>query len=349
MILNKKVLVGKLFLFLVIISVVFLLQRLDNQSLLDADDQILNVSFDTTREFFAQYNEEFSRYWKEKTGRSVRIYQSHGGSGSQARTIIDGNKADVLSLGLAFDVDSVNQNEQIINPNWQSALPNNSAPFTSIVVFMVRKGNPKDIQEWDDLANGNTIVIAPNPKTSGGARWGFLAAYGSFLVEHGYDHSKARDMIKRLYQNIPILDTGSRAATTTFVERGIGDVLITWEAEAYMAIEELGEDELEIIYPSRSILAELPVAVVDSVVDERGTRDLAEEYLKYLYSEQGQKIAAENFFRPNAQETDRGYAFSDNDIQLFTIDELFGGWEKTQKQFFSDGGLFDEIYEMEGK
>ncbi len=305
---------------------------------------LLNVSYDPTRELYQQYNEAFIKYWKEKTGQIVTVQQSHGGSGSQARTVIDGNEADVVTLALAYDIDSINKNKELINKEWQKRLPDNSTPYTSTIVFLVRKDNPKNIKDWDDLVKPGVQVITPNPKTSGGARWNYLAAWGYALKKNNNDREKARGFVRQLYENVPVLDSGARGATTTFVERGLGDVLIAWENEAFLSINELGKDKFEIVVPSISILAEPPVSVVDSVVDRRGTRKAAEAYLQYLYSDEGQEIAAKNYYRPRNQNIEKKYAAQFPKINLFTIDEVFGGWNKAQQEHFSDGGVFDQIY-----
>lgn len=305
---------------------------------------LLNVSYDPTRELYQEYNTAFAKYWKEKTGQEVTIQQSHGGSGSQARTVIDGNEADVVTLALAYDIDSINKNKELINKEWQKRLPNNSTPYTSTIVFLVRKGNPKGIKDWNDLVKPGVQVITPNPKTSGGARWNYLAAWGYALKSNGNDQEKAKEFVKALYKNVPVLDSGARGATTTFVERGLGDVLIAWENEAFLSINELGKDKFEIVVPSISILAEPPVSVVDSVVDKKGTRKIAEAYLEYLYSDEGQEIAAKNYYRPRNEEIAKKYASTFPQINLFTIDEVFGGWTKAQQEHFNDGGVFDQIY-----
>ena len=305
---------------------------------------LLNVSYDPTRELYQAYNEAFIKYWKDKEGQDVTIQQSHGGSGSQARTVIDGNEADVVTLALAYDIDSINSNKELINKEWQKRLPNNSTPYTSTIVFLVRKGNPKGIKDWDDLVKPGIQVITPNPKTSGGARWNYLAAWGYSLKQNNNDQEKAKEFVKALYANVPVLDSGARGATTTFVERGLGDVLIAWENEAFLSINELGKDKFEIVVPSISILAEPPVSVVDSVVDKKGTRKVAEAYLDYLYSDEGQEIAAKNYYRPRNEEIAKKYADQFPQINLFTIDEVFGGWTKTQQEHFNDGGVFDQIY-----
>lgn len=305
--------------------------------------QLLNVSYDPTRELYEQVNQEFAAYWKEETGREIIIKQSHGGSGSQARSVIDGLEADVVTLALAYDIDAIAKHN-LIAEDWADRFDHNSAPYTSTIVFLVRKGNPKKIEDWDDLVKKDVSVITPNPKTSGGARWNYLAAYGYALLKNGHDDEKAKDFVKKLYQNVEVLDTGARGSTTTFVEKGIGDVLIAWENEALLSLKELGEDEVEIVVPSISILAEPSVAVVDQVVDKKGTRKEAEAYLRFLYSEKGQELAAQNFYRPRNQKISAKYADRFPDIQLFTIDELFGGWEQAHKIHFADGGVFDSIY-----
>ena len=305
---------------------------------------LLNVSYDPTRELYEEYNAPFIKHWKGKTGQDVTMQQSHGGSGSQARTVIDGNEADVVTLALAYDIDSINKNKELINTEWQKRLPNNSTPYTSTIVFLVRKDNPKNIKDWDDLVKPGVQVITPNPKTSGGARWNYLAAWGYALKNNNNNQEKAKEFVKALYDNVPVLDSGARGATTTFVERGLGDVLIAWENEAFLSINELGKDKFEIVVPSNSILAEPPVAVVDSVVDKKGTRKIAEAYLEYLYSDEGQEIAAKNYYRPRNETIALKYASQFSQISLFTIDEVFGGWSKAQAEHFNDGGVFDEIY-----
>ncbi|HHV29802.1 sulfate ABC transporter substrate-binding protein [Acetivibrio mesophilus] len=306
---------------------------------------LLNVSYDPTRELYQEYNEAFVKHWKEKTGQDVTVQQSHGGSGSQARTVIDGNEADVVTLALAYDIDSINKNKEILSKDWQKRLPHNSTPYTSTIVFLVRKGNPKNIKDWDDLAKPGVEVITPNPKTSGGARWNYLAAWGYALRKNGNDAEKAKEFVKAIFANVPVLDSGARGSTTTFVERGLGDVLIAWENEAFLSLNELGKDKFEIVVPSVSILAEPPVTVVDSVVDKKGTREVAEAYLEYLYSDEGQEIAAKNYYRPRSEEVIKKYTSQFPEIELFTIDEVFGGWDKAQKEHFDDGGVFDQIYE----
>ena len=305
---------------------------------------LLNVSYDPTRELYADYNKAFAKYWKDKTGDDVIINQSHGGSGKQARAVIDGLDADVVTLALAYDIDAISQKSGLLPRNWQSLLPDNSSPYTSTIVFLVRKGNPKNIQDWDDLAKSGISVITPNPKTSGGARWNFLAAWGYGLKKFNGDESKVKDFVGAIYKNVPVLDSGARGATTTFVERGIGDVLIAWENEAYLAINELGPGKFDIVIPSISILAEPPVAVVERDADRHGTNRVAEEYLKYLYSDEGQEIIAKNYYRPRNQQVAQKYADILKPVNLFTINEIFGGWQAAQKKFFADGGVFDQIY-----
>jgi sulfate transport system substrate-binding protein len=305
--------------------------------------QLLNVSYDPTRELYQEYDKAFAQYWKTKTGQTVNIKQSHGGSGKQARAVIDGLEADVVTLALAYDIDAI-QKKGLIQKDWQKRLASNSSPYTSTIVFLVRKGNPKGIKDWDDLAKPGISVITPNPKTSGGARWNYLAAWGYALKKQGGDENQAKAFVTRILKNVPVLDSGARGATTTFVERGIGDVLITWENDALLAVNKLGKGNFEIVNPSLSILAEPPVAVVDKVVDKRGTRKVAEEYLSYLYSEEGQEIAAKNYYRPHSASVAAKYEKQFPKIATFTIDELFGGWEKAQQTHFSDGGIFDQIY-----
>jgi len=310
---------------------------------LAADLTFLNVSFDPTRELYQEVNTEFARQWKAKTGDAVTIQQSHGGSGKQARAVIDGLEASVVTLALAYDVDAIAESG-LLARNWQTRLPNNSAPFTSTMVFLVRQGNPKKIADWDDLVKPGVAVITPNPKTSGGARWNYLAAWGYALRKPGGDEAKARDFVSRLYKNVPILDTGARASTVTFVERGIGDVLIGWENEAQFAVKDLKKDGLQIVVPSTSILAEPPVAVVDKVATKRGTKAVATAYLEFLYTPEGQEIAARHHYRPRLESVAAKHAAEFPAIKLFTIDEVFGGWAKAQKTHFSDGGVFDQIY-----
>jgi sulfate/thiosulfate-binding protein len=309
-----------------------------------ADLTLLNVSYDPTRELYHDFNAAFAKQWKARTGDQVTVKQSHGGSGKQARTVIDGLAADVVTLGLAYDIDAIAERGYIA-PNWQSRLPHNSSPYTSTIVFLVRKGNPKGIHDWGDLVKPGISVITPNPKTSGGARWNHLAAWGYALKQPGGNETTARAYLAKLYKNVPVLDTGARGATTTFVERGIGDVLLAWENEALLAMKELGHDKVEIVAPSVSILAEPPVAVVDKVVDRRGTRKVAEAYLEYLYSEEGQEIVAKNYYRPILDTTAKKYAAQYPKVKLFRIEEVAGNWARAQKTHFADGGLFDQIYE----
>lgn len=306
--------------------------------------ELLNVSYDPTRELYQEFNKEFATYWKEKTGQTVTVNQSHGGSGSQARSVIDGLEADVVTLALAYDIDAISQ-QKLLSEDWQKRLENNSTPYTSTIVFLVRKGNPKGIKDWDDLTKAGVSVITPNPKTSGGARWNYLAAWGYALDKYGNSDEKAQEFVKNIYKNVAVLDSGARGATTTFVEKGIGDVLIAWENEALLSQKELGEDKFEIVTPSISILAEPPVAVVDKVVDQKGTREAAEAYVNYLYTEKGQEIAAKNFYRPRNEKVAAKYASQFPEVKLFTVDEIFGGWKKAQERHFNDGGVFDSIYQ----
>ncbi len=308
------------------------------------DITLLNVSYDPTREFYEEYNKAFKKHWKEKTGQNVSVQQSHGGSGKQARAVIDGLEADVVTLALSYDIDAIAGKAGLFEKDWQAHLPNNSSPYTSTIVFLVRKGNPKKIKDWDDLVKKGLIVITPNPKTSGGARWNYLAAWGYALKKNNNDETKAKEFVTKLYQNVPVLDSGARGSTTTFAERGIGDVLITWENEAFLAVREFGQDRFEIIAPSLSILAELPVTVVDKVAGRHGTKEVAEEYLKYLYSKEAQEIAAKHFYRPRLAAMMEKYASYFPQIEFFTID-FFGGWQKAQKIHFSDGGTFDQIFQ----
>ncbi|MDN4052237.1 sulfate ABC transporter substrate-binding protein [Massilia sp. YIM B02763] len=309
-----------------------------------ADITLLNVSYDPTRELYQDFNQAFARQYKAKTGDNVTIKQSHGGSGKQARSVIDGLQADVVTLALAYDIDAISE-RGLIAHNWQGRLAHRSTPYASTIVFLVRKGNPKGIKDWADLVKPGVSVITPNPKTSGGARWNHLAAWGYALRLPGGSEATARDYLARLYKNVPVLDSGARGATTTFVERGIGDVLIAWENEALLAVKELGPDKFEVVAPSVSILAEPPVAVVDKVVDKRGTRAVAEAYLQYLYTAEGQKIAAKHYYRPLVEPFNKQYAAQFPNVKLFTIDEVAGGWTKAQKAHFADGGLFDQIYQ----
>lgn len=309
-----------------------------------ASTTLLNVSYDPTRELYVEYNKAFAEYWKAQGGDGVRINQSHGGSGKQARSVIDGLDADVVTLALAYDIDAIAERGQIAK-DWQARLPQNSSPYTSTIVFLVRKGNPKGIQNWDDLAKPGVQVITPNPKTSGGARWNYLAAWGYALEKWNNDEAKAKEFLEQIFKNVPVLDTGARGSTITFTERGLGDVLLSWENEAFLSIKELGADKLEIVVPSLTILAEPPVAVVDKVVDRKGTRKVAEAYLNYLYSDAGQEIAAKNFYRPRNPAIAAKYENVFTKANLFTIDERLGGWQAAQKKHFSDGGIFDQIYQ----
>ena len=304
---------------------------------------LLNVSYDTTRELYVDYNQAFAKYWKAKTGQDVTVKQSHGGSGKQARSIIDGIDADVATLALGGDIDALVTHGGLVKPDWQKRLPHNSAPYTSTIVFLVKKGNPKGLKDWDDLVKPGVQVITPNPKTSGGARWNYLAAWEFAKRKYGGD-AKAKEYIGNLFKNVPVLDTGARGATITFVQRGVGDVLLAWENEAFLALKEFGPEKFEIVVPSISILAEPSVAVVDKVVDKKGTRAVAEEYLKYLYSDEGQDIAGRNFYRPTSEKAKAKYDKQFPKLTLVTIDQAFGGWTKADKEHFADGGSFDQIY-----
>lgn len=308
-----------------------------------ADINLLNVSYDPTRELYQDYNQAFAKYWKAKTGDNVKVQASHGGSGKQARAIIDGLEADVATLALSYDVDQLYEKGRLIPTDWQKRLNHNSSPYTSTIVFLVRKGNPKKIKDWDDIVKPGIAVITPNPKTSGGARWNYLAAWAYALKQNNNDETKAKEFVTKLYKNVPILDSGARGATTTFVERGIGDVLLAWENEAYLAKKELGPDKVEIVVPSLSILAEPPVTVVDKYAKKHGTEKVAQAYLEYLYSEEGQEIAAKNYYRPTLDSVAKKYANQFAKVNLIKIDDVFGGWQKAQKTHFNDGGVFDEI------
>jgi len=305
---------------------------------------LLNVSYDPTRELYQDYNKQFASYWKTRTGQEVTIRQSHGGSGKQARSVIDGLEADVVTLALAYDIDQIAEKSGLIPADWQKRLPDNSSPYTSTIIFLVRKGNPKGIKDWPDLARPGVSVITPNPKTSGGARWNYLAAWGNTLRRPGGTEAKAREFVGSLYRNVPVLDAGARGSTTTFVERGIGDVLIAWENEALLAVKELGPDKFEIVVPSSTILAEPPVAVVEKVAKKHGTLEVAKAYLEYLSTPEGQEIAARDFYRPRLQSVAAKYATQFPRVNLFTVDEVFGGWKKAQETHFADGGVFDQIY-----
>ena len=306
--------------------------------------KLLNVSYDPTRELYQEFNAAFAKHWLKETGATVEIEQSHGGSGKQARAVIDGLQADVVTLALAYDVDAIAGKVQLLPQNWQQRLPDNSAPYTSTIVFLVRKGNPKGVKDWDDLVKPGVSVITPNPKTSGGARWNYLAAWAWALQKWNQDETKARAFVAQLYQHVPVLDSGARGATTTFVQRGIGDVLLAWENEAYLALNELGKDKVEIVVPSVSILAEPTVALVDVFAERHGTRKVAQAYLEYLYSPEGQEIAARNYYRPRSDKVDAKYLAVFQKVNLATIDQVFGGWQKAQKTHFEDGGIFDQIY-----
>jgi sulfate transport system substrate-binding protein len=309
-----------------------------------AETTLLNVSYDPTRELYQDFNAAFARHWKAKAGETVGIRQSHGGSGKQARAVIDGLEADVVTLALAYDVDALHEKAKLIPADWQKRLPHNASPYTSTIVFLVRKGNPKGIKDWNDLVKPGIGVITPNPKTSGGARWNYLAAWAYALKQSGGSEAAAKEFVGKLFANVPVLDSGARGSTTTFIERGIGDVLLAWENEAYLAVKELGPDKVEIVAPSISILAEPPVAVVDKYADKHGTRKIAEAYLQYLYSEEGQEIAGKHYYRPIDKKIAAKYVKTFAPIKLITIDEVFGGWQKAQKSHFEDGGSFDQIY-----
>lgn len=309
-----------------------------------AEVRLLNVSYDPTRELYKEFNEAFAKYWKARSGQAVIIRQSHGGAGKQARAVMDGLEADVVTLALAYDIDEIAERAKLLPVDWQKRLPHNSCPYTSTIVFLVRKGNPRGIKDWDDLVKPGVSVITPNPKTSGGARWNYLAAWGYIMKKPEGDESKAYDFVSRLFKNVPVLDSGARGSTNTFVQRRIGDVLLAWENEAFLAMNELGRDQFEIVIPSISILAEPPVTVVDKVVDRRGTREVAQAYLEYLFSPEGQEIVARHYYRPRLEEVAKKYEKVFPKINLFTIDEVFGGWKKAQKTHFDDGGKFDQIY-----
>lgn len=305
---------------------------------------LLNVSYDPTREFYQDFNSAFAKQWQAKTGDKVIVKQSHGGSGKQARAVIDGLEADVVTLALAYDIDAIHEKAKLLPAEWQKRLPHNSAPYTSTIVFLVRKGNPKQIRDWNDLVKPGVAVITPNPKTSGGARWNYLAAWGYVLKQKGGNEAKAKEFVNKLFKNVPVLDSGARGSTTTFVQRGIGDVLLAWENEAFLAVNELGKDKFEIVVPSMSILAEPSVSVVDKVAAKHGTTTVAQAYLDYLYTQEGQEIAAKNYYRPRLKAVAGKYSKQFPKLYLFTIDELFGGWQKAQQKHFADGGLFDQIY-----
>jgi len=314
-----------------------------------ADITLLNVSYDPTRELYQDFNKAFAKQYEAKTQDKVTIKQSHGGSGKQARSVIDGLEADVVTLALAQDIDEIAERAKLLQPDWQKKLPSNASPYTSTIVFLVRKGNPKGLKDWDDLIKPGVSVITPNPKTSGGARWNYLAAWGYADKKFGGDQNKSKEFVKALYKNVPVLDSGARGSTTTFVERGVGDVLLAWENEAILALKELGPDKFEILAPSLSILAEPPVAIVDKVVDKKGTRKVAQAYLEYLYTEEGQEIAAKNYYRPRLDKVAKKYEKQFPKLSLINIDQAFGGWAKATKTHFADGGSFDQIYQPGGK
>jgi len=307
--------------------------------------KLLNVSYDPTRELYAEYNAAFSKYWKAKTGDAVAILQSHGGSGKQAQSVINGLEADVVTLALAYDIDAIAAQARSLPADWQKRLPNNSTPYTSTIVFLVRKGNPKGIKDWDDIVKKGTSVVVANPKTSGGARWAYLAAYAYALEKNNHDDTAARNYIRQLYKNVPVLDSGARGSTVTFAQRGIGDVLLAWENEAHLALKEFGADKFDIVTPSTSILAEPPVAVVDKTARRHGTTEVAKAYLDYLYSDEGQDIAGKNFYRPRSEKAAAKYASQFASLKLVTVDQEFGGWTKAQKTHFGDGGIFDQIFQ----
>ena len=302
--------------------------------------KLLNVSYDPTRELYQDVNREFAKFWKAKTGNDVQIGQSHGGSGKQARSVIEGLQADVVTLALAYDIDVIAEKSRLLRADWQTRFPNNSTPYTSTIVFLVRKGNPKQLKDWEDLIKPGVAVITPNPKSSGGARWSYLAAWGFALKKYGGDDRKAQAFVTKLYKNVPVLDSGARGATTTFAQRGIGDVLLSWENEAFLALDQLGRNKFEVVTPSISVLAEPPVAVVDKNAAKHGTAEIAKAYLDFLFSEQGQQIGAKHHYRSRLQK----YAANLPKLQFFTVDEVFGGWKKAQKRHFDDGGVFDQIY-----
>ena len=306
--------------------------------------KLLNVSYDPTRELYTEYNAAFAKYWQAKSGKSLTISQSHGGSGKQAQGVINGLDADVVTLALAYDIDAISTQARLLPADWQTRLPNNSTPYTSTIVFLVRKGNPKNIKDWDDVVKPGISVVVPNPKTSGGARWAYLAAYAYALEKNNHDDAAARGYIKKLYKNVPVLDSGARGATVTFAKNGIGDVLLAWENEAHLALKEFGADKFDIITPSLSILAEPPVAIVDKNAKRHHTTDVATEYLKYLYSDEGQEIAAKNFYRPRNEAIAAKYAANFNQLKLVTLESQFGSWANAQKTHFADGGVFDQIY-----
>ena len=308
--------------------------------------KLLNVSYDPTRELYSEYNAAFAKYWQAKTSDTVTVSQSHGGSGKQAQAVVNGLEADVVTLALAYDIDAISQQARLLPADWQQRLPNNSTPYTSTIVFLVRKGNPKQIKDWDDVVKKGVSVVVANPKTSGGARWAYLAAWAYALETNNHDEAKAKEFITKLYKNVPVLDSGARGSTVTFAQRQIGDVLLAWENEAHLALKEFGADKYEIVTPSLSILAEPPVAVVDKNAKRHHTTEVAKEYLQYLYSDEGQEIAAKNFYRPRNETVAARYAANFNQVKLVTIDQEFGGWTKAQQTHFADGGVFDQIYQQ---
>lgn len=312
------------------------------------DLELLNVSYDPTRELYREYNDWFTDYWKEQTGDDVTIRQSHGGAGAQARAVLDGLQADVVTLALAYDIDQFHERADLIPQDWQSRLPNNSAPYTSTIVLLVRNGNPKNIQDWDDLTRSDVEVVTPNPKTSGGARWNYLAAWGYALDKFDGDEQQAFDFVRDIYANVPVLDSGARGATNTFVQRGIGDVLLAWENEALLATQQLGKGQFEIVVPSESILAEPPVSVIDKYADAHGTREVATAYLEQLYSDEAQRLAGKHYYRPTNPKIAKEFADQFPDVELFTVDDVFGGWTKAQETHFNDGGRFDDILKQVG-
>ena len=307
--------------------------------------KLLNVSYDPTRELYQEYNTAFDKYWKAKTGDDVVVSQSHGGSGKQAQSVVNGLEADVVTLALAYDIDAISQQAKLLPAGWQKRLPDNSTPYTSTIVFLVRKGNPKQIKNWDDVVKKDVVVVTPNPKTSGGARWAYLAAWSYALETYGHDEAKAKEFITKLYKNVPVLDSGARGSTVTFAQREIGDVLLAWENEAHLALKEFGADKFEIVTPPLSILAEPPVAVVDKNAKRHGTTEVAKAYLDYLYSDEGQEIAAKSYYRPRNEEIAKKYADHFTQLKLVTVDQEFGGWAKAQKTHFADGGIFDQIFQ----
>lgn len=343
----KKIRILNLVLFVTLIIGIFI--GCENQNITKKSEdkqkiELLNVSYDPTREFYSKFNKSFADYWKEKTGQDVVINQSHGGSGKQGRSVIEGLDADIVTLALGYDINQIS-NAGLMNTDWQSEFKENSAPYTSTIVFLVRKGNPKNIKDWDDLIRSDVSVITPNPKTSGGARWNYLAAWAYAAHKNNGDQETTKDFVSKLYSNVKVLDSGARGATTTFVERKMGDVLIAWENEAYLSLNELGKDEYEVVVPSLSILAEPPVAIVDEIVDKRGTRYVAKAYLDYLYSKEAQEIAAQNYYRPRDKEVAEKYKDKFPNLKLVNVDDEFGGWAKAQAAHFSDGGTFDQIYQ----